>query len=339
MTQVKTRQTSAGMPVARAPNAGRTNKVRGSLVKCEVSLDSGDWISPDSCAVFKIDPTATFPEIVFSLKTDSGGPFHWSWELKWVVQACPQRRDRSRFKPKRPKAYVEKGKFVSQSAEWACDLNGKVIGGDLVVKVQTRASSYMRKVRIDATEPGRERIIEELDKYVAAFPDEARLAKKIFEQESRYHHLFSDEQPLVSFDNGYGLGQATTPEPSFEQVWNWKKHVEYVVTRVIAEKRRLARSYLDKHGSYTAEDLDAETLVYYNGANYHYLVWDKGEKRWNVNSGVLCDPDQSNTGWNMKAGANKGLTLDELRKGKGEKPVYTGRCYAEHIKNANNGFK
>jgi len=34
----------------------------------------------------------------------------------------------------------------------------------------------------------------------------------------------------------------------------------------------------------------------------------------------------------MTADGNKGLTLEDLRGGKGAKPMYTGKCYAEHVK-------
>ncbi len=47
---------------------------------------------------------------------------------------------------------------------------------------------------------------------------------------------------------------------------------------------------------------------------------------------VLCDPDQSNTGWDMATQENKGKTLKQLRDGDGTTPKYTGRCYAKHIK-------
>jgi hypothetical protein len=73
-------------------------------------------------------------------------------------------------------------------------------------------------------------------------------------------------------------------------------------------------------------------LVHYNGANFHYYVWNDKQKGWVVNEKVLCDPEQSNTGWNVSLVANQEKTLKELRAGEGTKPVYTGRCYAEHIK-------
>jgi hypothetical protein len=319
-------------PVAEAKSAGKTNKVLGSLVKCEVKLENGEWLSPASCASFKIDADAKFPEILYEVKTDIEGPYDWTWEIKWPVQACPQRRDRKRFKPKKEKTFLEVGQFTSMSRKWTANLNEKVIGGQLTVKVKAGSMTFVRKSLILGSEPGEAKIFAELEKYKVGYSKEAELAKKIFLQESKFHHFFSDDQPLVSFDNGYGLGQATEPLPSFEQAWSWKEHIRYIVTVVIKEKRKKAKKYLDERGGYTDDDLDMETLVYYNGAKHHYLVWNGATSKWEVNNEVLCDPNQSNTGWKISSTENKGKTLEQLRKGEGSKPSYTGRCYAEHIK-------
>ncbi len=174
----------------------------------------------------------------------------------------------------------------------------------------------------------------ELDSYVGTHAVEVNLAKKIFKQETRFRHLYSDRAPLVSFDNGYGLGQATSPIPSFEQVWDWKKHVAYIVKTVIVEKRKMAEDYLSDHRPYTDEQRDTETLVHYNGANYHYYVWDASNRKWVVNNEVVCDPDESNKGWPVSGLAAKDKTVESLRKSETIKPKYTGRCYAEHIKNS-----
>ena len=82
--------------------------------------------------------------------------------------------------------------------------------------------------------------------------------------------------------------------------------------------------------------LDLETLVPYNGVakQQRYHNWDTTEKKWVVNDEVICDPDQSNKGWLTTEKGNEKKTLPELQKDKTAKPFYTGRCYAEHIKNA-----
>lgn len=251
----------------------------------------------------------------------------------WIVKACPQRKDKPRFSPNSERTFQEKGKFVSDSKKWRANLNDKVLGGILTVRVKVEKTTFVRQVVIKGSEPGKAKIISELARYDPKALSEVNLAKKIFEQETKYLHFFSDSEPLVSFDNGYGLGQATTPVPSFEQVWNWKAHVEYIIEVVIKEKRGLAKKYLDKHGAYSDEDLDMETLVYYNGANFHYLVWDETKKKWRVNENVLCDPEQSNKGWDMRDAKNQNKTLLQLRAKEGAAPKYTGRCYADHIKN------
>lgn len=319
-------------PVAKAKAAGTSNKVDNSLVKCEVKLEKGEWISPDSCKTFYIDEDAKFPEITYEIKTEEAGPYEWSWEIKWVVLACPQKKDKKRFKANTAKTFSEKGSFKSDEKKWVAKLNDKVIGGDLTVTVKAGATTFVRKTLIYGKEPGETRIVAELATHEKDYAGEVSVAKKIFKQESHYKHFYSDEQPLTSFDNGYGLGQATAPVPTYEQVWNWKAHVKYIVTNVIKGKRDLAKKYLDQHPGYTTDDLDMETLVYYNGANHHYLVWDATAKKWVENANVVCDPEQSNKGWNMSLEKNKGKTLDELKKGEGGSAVYTGRCYAEHVK-------
>ncbi|MFC5479896.1 hypothetical protein [Massilia suwonensis] len=317
---------------AKSDCAGSTNKIKGSLVKCEVKLDSGEWISPAAGSTYKIDADAAFPDVCFEIKTDVSGPYHWFWQIKWSALACPQRRDRKRYKQNKVKLYSMNGQFISDSKQWKANLDNKIVGGELTVRVEAASKKFVRRVEILGTEPGEARVKAELAQFSSAQSHEAELARKIFKQESKFFQFYSDGEPLVSFDNGYGLGQATNPVPSFEQVWNWKEHIRYIVTTVIKEKRILAKKYLDKHGNYTTEDLDMETLVHYNGANYHYLVWDPNGEKWIKNEKVLCDPEQSNSGWDMSSDANKNKSLRELQKGEGGKPKYTGRCYAEHIK-------
>jgi hypothetical protein len=317
---------------AKAKQAGRTNTVAGSLVRCEVNQEKGEWISPESCAVYRIDSEARFPTIVFEIKTNHAGPYEWSWDMIWLVKACPQNRSKLRFNPKVAKTFNAKGKFSSMSKKWTADLNGLVIGGILTVTVKAESELFVRKVVIKGDEPGKEKVLAELKAYEAKHPDEVRVAKKIFQQETNFRHFFADNEPLVSFDNGYGLGQATHPVPSFEQVWNWREHIKYIITVVIDEKRESAKTYLGRHGHYSLDDLDTETLVFYNGANHHYLVWDANSKTWTKNETVICDPEQSNKGWYLKNSGNKNKSLEELKDGKGDRPIYTGRCYAEHIK-------
>lgn len=318
--------------LAKMNGAAKAEKDPASLVKCEVQLERGDWVSPASCQVFFISEEAKSPVLDFEFKTDSNGPYEWSWEVKWVAKACPQALGRERFTPKGGVVtFREIGAFSSSEKKWRADFGGKVLGGEVTVMAKASGVTFRRTAFILAKNPSRESVVAELEKFSGQRPREVRLAKLIFKQESNYRQHYTDGMPLVSFDKGYGLGQATNPAPTFEQVWNWRKHVEYVVCKVLPEKIELAKKYLKSH-PYSDEVLDMESLVYYNGANRHYYVWSDLEKAWVVNDGVLCDPRESNKGWDMTADGNKGLTLEDLRGGKGAKPMYTGKCYAEHVK-------
>ena len=319
-------------PIAVAKAAGKTNKIADSLVKCEVNLEKGKWASPEPCAVFLIDSEAKFPEIIYRIETDDPGPYEWTWSISWEVKACPQNKKSARFKAKHAKTFFASGKGDSTTKEWNATLNGKVLGGLLTVSCKTPTLTFVRKTIINGQQTDKEHVLAELLQYEKDFPEDVKLARLIFEQESRFLHFYPDNQPLVSFDNGYGLGQATDPTPSFEEVWHWKKHVAYIVKAVIPSKRKEAKKYLSPH-PFTTEELNMETLVYYNGANAHYLVWDEKEKKWIKNLDVLCDPTQSNKGWDLTDDKNANKTLEQLRDNKGAKPKYTGRCYAEHIKN------
>lgn len=320
-------------PLAKAKSAGKTNETSGSLVMCEVKLESGEWISPDSCKTFYIDEDAKFPDITYEIKTEEAGPYEWSWDIKWVVLACPQKTGKKRFNPQHQKTFTEKGTFQSNSKSWKADL-GKIIGGQLTVKVKTSSTTFTRKTLIYGKNPSQDKIYTEIDSY--SDKRYAALLKKIYKQESSYRQFYSDEMPLVSFDNGYGMGQLTIPEPSYEEIWNWKAQTKHIMEKRLPDCGRIAKKYLDQHPNYTDDMLDLETLVPYNGVakKQRYHNWNETGKKWEVNDDVICDPDQSNKGWLMTEKDNDGKTLSELKKDKTAKPFYTGRCYAEHIKNA-----
>jgi hypothetical protein len=321
--------------LAKKKAAAKVDKDPASLVRCEVQLEHGDWISPTSCQVFYIDEAAKFPDLDFEFRSDAEGPFDWAWEVKWIAKSCPQATGKDRFTPKGGVAtFIERGAFSSNDKKWRATFGGKVLGGEVTVTVKASGVTLRRKAYILAKNPPKDSIVAELEKYSSLRQREVRLAKLIFKQESSYRQHYSDCMPLVSFDKGYGLGQATSPAPSFEQVWNWRKHVEYILCAVLPEKVSFAKSYLKSH-EYSDDVLDMETLVYYNGANRHYYVWSDSAKAWVVNEEVLCDPKESNKGWDMTAKSNEKKTLEDLRNGKGSKPMYTGRCYAEHVKSSN----
>jgi len=321
--------------IAKSKNAAIADKRKNTLVKCEVDINLGEWITPASCETFYIDEESKFPEILFKIKTDDPGPFLWEWEMRWTPEACRQKEGLQRFKAKNNTTLSKKHSFISEEKQWKCEV-GSIIGGELLVKVKTEAKVFIRKTTILGKNPSKDRINLEIDK--GQNKEDAALIKKIFNQESRYRHFYSDGLPLTSFDNGYGLGQLTNPIPTYEQIWNWKEHVKEMLDKRISIARKTAKNYLDKHPGYSQNELDLETLAAYNGIpkKQRYHVWNEKEKKWQVNDNVICDPEQSNKGWIMTESQNTGKTLEELKKDNKTSPIYTGRCYAEHIKNAKN---
>jgi hypothetical protein len=320
-------------PVAAAKRAGSTTKDSGTLLKCEVDASVGAWVQPPSCTTYFISVDAVFPDITFVFASDFEGPYEWSWDIRWTVEACPQASGKKRFKSKKTKIYTKQGSFTSSEKKWKADL-GAVIGGVLTVKVKAGSVTFLRRVIILGKNPAEEKIQLELNTYLEDFKKEVAISKKIFRQESHFRQFYSDDMPLVSFDNGYGLGQITNPEPTYEQVWNWKAHVKQVVASFVKDLRKKSERYFSSHAGATEDQIDMETLVFYNGANHHYYVWSEDSKSWVVNSNVVCDPTQSNKGWNMTDSKNEKLSLVDLQGKKGAEAIYTGRCYAEHIKNA-----
>lgn len=323
--------------IAKAKGAAKTDKVKNSLVKCEVKLESGEWLSPESCKTFYIDEDANFPDITYEIKTDEPGPYEWSWQIKWTGMACPQAEGKRRFKPN-PGAilFSDKGTFTSDSKQWKADLKGQVIGGDLTVKVKAGGTTFIRKTFIRGKNPGKERV----DAFIAngwKDKNDQVVIQKIFQQESRYRQFYSDEAPLVSFDNGYGIGQLTRvkPRPSYKQAWSWKEHVKEIMDVVLPDKRSRAKDYLSQKGktpnSYTQEQYDTETMAYYNGAGRFYK-WDENDKSWKEEDMKICDPN-SNRSWDKTGHPEQ--TLKEVVKAK-VKPDYTGHCYAKHIRATQN---
>ncbi len=69
---------------------------------------------------------------------------------------------------------------------------------------------------------------------------------KIIEHESKFKHFNMRNEPIKSFDNGYGMCQLTNPAPTFDQVWNWKMNVEAALN-LFEQKRANAIVYLSQN--------------------------------------------------------------------------------------------
>ncbi|RZM17798.1 MAG: hypothetical protein EOO88_42400 [Pedobacter sp.] len=162
---------------------------------------------------------------------------------------------------------------------------------------------------------------------------------KIIEHESKFKHFNANNEPIKSFDKGYGMCQLTNPTPRFEQVWNWQMNVDGGL-QLFEEKRKIARAYLGQNDrSYTERQLNYESICRWNGGRYH--EWDTPTSQWIRQKHILCDSKTGNIGWDMNDPENRGKTEAELHKRDrdtysrppqpGAHWQYFGVCYADRI--------
>lgn len=312
----------------------KTNNKANSLIKVVVSDDRGKWISPEKGEKFYIDEDAKFPEIVFAIDTEYSGPFQWSWTISWPAAVSGLYESRKRGKVL--KTFSVNGISVGAEKTWNANLLGLSIGGTLSVTVKAGADIFKRSVTILGKNPAKEKILAFLSTL-----DNIKGMEVLLRQESKFKHFIDvDNQPIVSFDAGYGVTQMTNPAPSYQQVWDWKENIK-VGAALYRLKQREAEAHLSQgKRTYTEEQLKLETWARWNGGVYH--VWDTNNKRWARNPKWLCDSATGNIGWDMNDAENRGKGEAELHKrdsGEYPKPPkrtdrdwdYSGVCYADHL--------
>ena len=267
---------------------------------------------PARDAVFTIAGDATWPAIVF--ETDAEGPHTWRWTISW-------------------KTFSQSGRAETPGNTWDAGpvLNG--LGGLLVVRAKTPGGSAGLRVKLVGTNPGEGRIKD----YLADKTDGSTMLA-IVGQESKFKHFRNNGEPVKSFDNGYGLTQLTNPRPTYTQAWHWQRNLDAGLA-LYARKKAEATAYLSAaKRTYTAAQLERETVSRWNGGHYH--VWDGKAGAWVRRSDVLCDTATGNIGWDMTDADNSGKTEAELHKRdaggygsrtKDSKWRYYGACYADHV--------
>ena len=323
---------TSSSPVAKAEGA-KTNKQKDSLVKIVVMGDQGKWVRPTAGEKFFIDEDAKFPTIEFEIETSVTGPYKWSWTLKWVAAASGLRESSKRGRV--VKTFTSEGAFTSDDKAWIADI-GMVAGGVLTVKISTPEEKFKRSVYILGKNPDERQI----NKLLSTLPD-VKGYENLLAQESRFKQFIdADGYPVVAFDGGYGMAQLTTPAPTYEQTWNWKKNIE-AGALLYQLKQAEAKKYLGKaNRTYTDEQLKLETWARWNGGAYH--VWDPKENIWIRNPILLADSKTGNIGWDMTKPENAGKTEGELRerdKDEYSDPpekskrlwMYSGVFYADHL--------
>ena len=284
------------------------------------------FLKPKPTDIFSVTASADWPSIEF--ETDGSGGHTWAWTVEWGT-------------------FKKTGSVKTTGNSWDAGPAISGFGGKLTV-VATMAQGTtpppnntgsipppaMISVKIIGTNPAATAV----DAYLTTKPDSAGF-EKIIAQEARYKHFNTKNEPIKSFDNGYGMCQLTTPTPTFEQVWNWKLNVDGGL-KLFAQKRASAIAFLTQSSrSYTSDQLKYETVCRWNGGSYH--VWDTTALKWKRPSHILCDSRTGNIGWDMNDADNKDKTEADLHKrdsadfskapGAGANWKYSGVCYADHV--------
>lgn len=271
------------------------------------------FTKPTANQKFAITADAEPPSISFA--TDGSGAHSWTWKLKW-------------------KATTKSGTASTPGNTWDGKDLCPDLGGDLEVVAKAGKEVATIRITIIGTNPDDAAVT----KYLASKSGSDGFGA-IINHESKYLQFKANGEPIVSFDGGFGMCQLTTPPPSYDQVWNWKRNIDGGL-KLFAQKRATALAYLGQSGrSYTPDQLTRETVCRWNGGSYH--VWDAKAGAWARPTTILCDSKTGNIGWDMTDSANQGKTEDALHKrdsgsyaagpGASSKWKYSGVCYADSI--------
>lgn len=268
-------------------------------------------VSPKANTAFTIDSDTVLPMI--DVQTDAPGSHVWDWSIVWGT-------------------YSRKGQLKSTDGCVSFQPALTDLGGVLTIRATAGKASATTKIKIIGTNPA----AHQVQAYLATKANSAGFGA-IIEHETHYKHFTAAGEPKKSFDNGYGICQLTTPAPTFEQCWNWKRNIDAGLA-LFAQKVRAATTYLSQQGrTYTPDQLQREAVSRWNGGAYH--TWDG--KAWVRNPDILCDTRTGNMGWDMTNPDNAGQTEAQLHKRdqadyrggrtKGDPWIYSGVCYADAL--------
>jgi hypothetical protein len=269
-------------------------------------------ITPGINTTVKITSTPDWPTLNFT--TDGSGSHTWRWTLAW-----------GNFK--------KSGVQNTPGNKWDAKATITNYGGTLTLQAEANKQMATIAVKIRGTNP----TAAEVTRYLATKANSSGF-EKILEKETSFHH-FKNDEPIKSFDNGYGMCQLTSPVPTFDQVWNWKLNIDAGL-KLFEQKRLSAVSYLGQgKRSYTASQLKYETVCRWNGGAYH--EWDAKAGKWIRHPNILCDSQTGNIGWDLNDPENKGKTEAQLHKRDagnyskapqtGSHWKYIGVCYADRL--------
>jgi hypothetical protein len=239
--------------------------------------------TPLANAQFKIAADTTPPAIAF--KTDATGAHVWTWKIVWGT-------------------FSKTGTASTSSGSLELKAPLANLGGTLTVSAAAGGKTAQVEVSVIGANP----TMAVIEQYLGTKANSDGFAA-IIKHESKGKHFNTGGQPVKSFDNGYGLCQLTTPPPSFEQCWSWKRNIDAGLL-LFAAKQTSAKTYLSQGGrTYTSAQLRFETVCRWNGGSYHRFVGNK----WVRNPSILCDARTGNIGWDMTDPDNAGKSEAVLR--------------------------
>ncbi|MBU9615150.1 hypothetical protein KTE96_25790 [Burkholderia multivorans] len=94
---------------------------------------------------------------------------------------------------------------------WGADLGGKTLGGKLVVQVTAGTEQFRPTAFIAGTNPSEDAVLEFLKTQKDAVGFD-----RMINQESRFKNFINaDNEPVVAFDNEYGMTHVTNPAPTY----------------------------------------------------------------------------------------------------------------------------
>jgi hypothetical protein len=149
---------------------------------------------------FAITSVPEWPSIQF--ETDSTGPHTWNWTIAWG-------------------SFTRSGKETTAGNQWNAKAAIANTGGTLTVRAEANKAMATITVKVKDANPSPQDVIQHLITKANSVGFD-----KIIEHESKFKHFNASNEPIKSFDNGYGMCQLTTPVPTFDQAWNWKLNVD-----------------------------------------------------------------------------------------------------------------
>lgn len=319
-----------------AQNAGITNTTPDSLVQVVATAENTTWVTPADNAEFTLNADATIPEIVFEFTTNVNGPYQWSWAISWNAKSSGLRERARRNTVLR--TFSDTGEFSSTEKKWSVNFGqGKLLGGNLIVSVKIGELIIKRNIKIKGQNPA----VADLHAFIDTLENSSGLEKLLAHESFNKQFINLDGEPIVSFDQGYGMAQMTNPVPDYTTAWSWKENVK-AGRDLFQTKREQAINHLRQHGTYTDEMVEREAIALWNGG--YYYKWDRTINAWVRKYNHLCDSSTGNIGWNMNNPSNAGQTEEQLHNR--DQPTYasgsagqsaehawtySGLCYADKV--------